>query len=118
MAKRIAALIDVKRRQLLFSLKVYDISAERKENLGIDSGWLNGSRGIYDIVVPPFTETTDFLKNFKLYTLMVLLVVCMRPIYWRWKTNKASLVKQTATLTLISDKEVKTEKLKRIIVCM
>ncbi|EJU9689733.1 secretin N-terminal domain-containing protein [Vibrio cholerae] len=112
LAKRIAALIDVKRRQLLFSLKVYDISAERKENLGIDSGWLNGSRGIYDIVVPPFTETTDFLKNFQaLYTNGIA-----RSVY---ETNLLALEnqqgqfgkKQTATLTLISNREVKTEKI-------
>lgn len=91
---------------------MYDISAERKENLGIDSGWLNGSRGIYDIVVPPFTETTDFLKNFQaLYTNGIA-----RSVY---ETNLLALEnqqgqfgkKQTATLTLISDKEVKTEKI-------
>ncbi|WP_229616255.1 secretin N-terminal domain-containing protein [Vibrio parahaemolyticus] len=112
LAKRIAALIDVKRRQLLFSLKVYDISAERKENLGIDSGWLNGNRGIYDIVVPPFTETKDFVKNFQaLYSNGIA-----RSVY---ETNLVALEnqqsqfgkKQTATLTLISDKQVKTEKI-------
>lgn len=112
LAKRIAALIDVKRRQLLFSLKVYDISAERKENLGIDSSWLNGIRGIYDIVVPPFTDTTDFLQNFHaLYTNGIA-----RSIY---ETNLLALEnqqgqfgkKQTEILTLISNREVKTEKI-------
>lgn len=112
LAKRIAALIDVKRRQLLFSLKVYDISAERKENLGIDSGWLDGSRGIYDIVVPPFAETTDFLKNFHaLYNNGIA-----RSVY---ETNLLALEnqqgqfgkKQTATIALLSNKEVKTEKI-------
>lgn len=112
LAKRIAALIDIKRRQLLFSLKVYDISAERKENLGLDSGWLDGSRGIYDIVVPPFSETTDFLKNFHtLYNNGIA-----RSVY---ETNLLALEnqqgqfgkKQTATIALISNKEVKTEKI-------
>ncbi|WP_188009280.1 secretin N-terminal domain-containing protein [Grimontia hollisae] len=112
LAKRIAALIDVKRRQLLFSLKVYDIATERKENLGIDGGWVNGSRGIYDIVVPPFTETKDFLKNFQaLYSNGIA-----RSVY---ETNLLVLEnqqgqfgkKQTATLALVSNKQIQTEKI-------
>lgn len=69
LAKRIATLIDVKRQQLLFFLRVYDVSVERTEALGVNSSWLNGSRGLYDIIVPPFTDTVDFFKNFQaLYT--------------------------------------------------
>ena len=112
LAKRIAALVDIKRQQLLFSLKVYDIAVTRTDNLGIDSAWLNGSRGIYDVVVPPFMETIDFLKNFQALSSNGV----ARGVY---ETNLLILENQqgkfgkkdTATITLISDKEVKTQEI-------
>ncbi|MFA0001058.1 secretin N-terminal domain-containing protein [Vibrio lentus] len=112
LAKRIAALIDIKRQQLLFSLKVYDIAVSRSENLGIDSSWLNGSRGIYDIVVPPFTQTKDFLQNFQALSSNGV----ARGIY---ETNLLILENQqghfgkkdTATITLISEKQVQTQEI-------
>ncbi|QDO85419.1 secretin [Shewanella psychropiezotolerans] len=110
LAKHIATLIDIKRKQLLFSLHVYDVSVERTEALGVNSSWLNGSRGIYDIVVPPFTDTVDFVKNFQaLYTNNMA-----RGVY---ETNLLVLEnqqghfgkKETATIVLISDKQVSTQ---------
>ncbi|EIW7482440.1 secretin N-terminal domain-containing protein [Vibrio parahaemolyticus] len=112
LAKRIAALIDTERRQLLFSLKVYDVSAERKEHFGVDSSWVNGSRGVYDLVVPPFTETIDFLRNFQALASNGI----ARGVY---ETNLLALEnqqghfgkKQTATIALISNKQVETQKI-------
>ncbi|WP_338726294.1 secretin N-terminal domain-containing protein [Shewanella baltica] len=112
LAKRIATLIDVKRQQLLFFLRVYDVSVERTEALGVNSSWLNGSRGLYDIIVPPFTDTVDFFKNFQaLYTNNMA-----RGVY---ETNLLVLEnqqghfgkKETATVVLISDKQVSTQKI-------
>lgn len=112
LAKRIAALIDVKRQQLLFSLKVYDIAADRTENLGIDSSWVSGTKGIYDILLPPFTSTTDFLQNFQaLYSNGIA-----RGVY---ETNLLVLENQqghfgksqTVTINLVSDKQVETQKI-------
>lgn len=112
LAKRIASLIDVKRQQLLFFLRVYDVSVERTEALGVNSSWLNGSRGLYDIIVPPFTDTVDFFKNFQaLYTNNMA-----RGVY---ETNLLVLEnqqghfgkKETATVVLISDKQVSTQKI-------
>lgn len=113
LAKHIATLIDIKRKQLLFSLHVYDVSVERTEIFGINSSWLNGSRGIYDIVVPPFTNTADFLSNFHaLYTNNMA-----RGVY---ETNILVLENQqghfgkseAATIVLISEKQVSTEIIK------
>ncbi|EIF8206164.1 secretin, partial [Vibrio parahaemolyticus] len=112
LAKRIAALIDTERRQLLFSLKVYDVSAERKEHFGVDSSWVNGSRGVYDLVVPPFAETIDFLRNFQALASNGI----ARGVY---ETNLLALEnqqghfgkKQTATIALISNKQVETQKI-------
>lgn len=112
LAKRIATLIDVQRQQLLFFLRVYDVSVERTEALGVNSSWLNGSRGLYDIIVPPFTDTVDFFKNFQaLYSNNMA-----RGVY---ETNLLILEnqqghfgkKETATVVLISDKEVSTQKI-------
>jgi len=112
LAKRIATLIDVQRQQLLFFLRVYDVSVERTEALGVESSWLNGSRGLYDIVVPPFTNTVDFFKNFQaLYSNNMA-----RGVY---ETNLLILEnqqghfgkKETATVVLISDKQVSTQKI-------
>lgn len=112
LAKRIAALIDVRRQQLLFSLKVYDISVSRSEKLGIDSSLLNGSQGLYDIVVAPFMQTKDFLQNFQALSSNQI----VRGVY---ETNLLILENQqghfgktdTATIALISDKQVQTEKI-------
>lgn len=112
LAKRIAALIDVKRQQLLFSLKVYDVAVDRNENFGIDSSWLTGTKGIYDIVVPPFTETTEFLQNFQALSANG----AARGVY---QTNLLVLEnqkghfgkKETATITLISERQVETQKI-------
>ncbi|CAB1261483.1 secretin [Vibrio cholerae] len=112
LAKRIAALIDVKRQQLLFSLKVYDVAADRNENFGIDSAWLSGVKGIYDIVIPPFTQTTEFLKNFQALSSNGI----ARGVY---QTNLLVLEnqkghfgkKETATITLISERQVETQKI-------
>ncbi|EGR1312060.1 secretin, partial [Vibrio cholerae] len=112
LAKRIASLIDIQRRQLLFTLKVYDVSAEKSENFGIDSSWLNGTRGIYDIIVPPFAQTKDFLRNFQALSTNGL----ARGVY---QTNLLVLEnqkghfgkKETATITLISERQVETQKI-------
>ncbi|MBU2895893.1 secretin N-terminal domain-containing protein [Vibrio hepatarius] len=109
LAKRIAALIDVKRKQLLFSLKVYDISVTRGEDLGVD---FNGSRGIYDIVVNPFTETKEFLQNFQALSSNG----AARGVY---ETNLLILEnqqghfgkKETATIKLVSVEEVQTQEI-------
>ncbi|MFY2506835.1 secretin [Vibrio pectenicida] len=109
LAKRIAALIDVKRKQLLFSLKVYDISVTRGEDLGVD---FNGSRGIYDIVVNPFTETKEFLQNFQALSSNGV----ARGVY---ETNLLILEnqqghfgkKETATIKLVSVEEVQTQEI-------
>ncbi|MBS0045077.1 secretin [Shewanella sp. M16] len=112
LAKRIATLIDVQRQQLLFFLRVYDVSVERTEALGVNSSWLNGSSGLYDIIVPPFTNTVDFFKNVQaLYSNNMA-----RGVY---ETNLLILEnqqghfgkKETATVVLISDKEVSTQKI-------
>ena len=65
LAKRIASLIDIKRQQLLFFLKVYDISVSSDKKLGMDSSWLNGPLGIYGIIAPPFIQTKSFVQNFR-----------------------------------------------------
>ncbi|AVI67744.1 secretin [Shewanella sp. WE21] len=112
LAKRIATLIDIQRQQLLFFLRVYDVSVERTEALGVNSSWLNGSRGLYDIIVPPFTDTVDFFKNFQaLYSNNMA-----RGVY---ETNLLVLEnqqghfgkKETATIVLISDKQASTQKI-------
>jgi len=110
LAKRIAKLIDLKRGQLLFSLKVYDVAVEKKEHFGVDSSWLDGSRGLYSIVMPPFTSTKVFFDNFQALTRNG----AIRGVY---QTNLLVLENQrghfgkkdTATITLISDKEVQTQ---------
>ncbi|MCO4174528.1 hypothetical protein K8D10_22540 [Aeromonas veronii] len=112
LAKRIADLIDIKRQQLLFSLKVYDVAADRNENFGIDSSWLSGVKGVYDIVIPPFTQTTEFLKNFQALSSNGI----ARGVY---QTNLLVLEnqkghfgkKETATITLISERQVETQKI-------
>ncbi|EMC3731974.1 secretin [Vibrio cholerae] len=112
LAKRIAALIDIKRQQLLFSLKVYDVAVDRNENFGIDSSWLNGTKGIYDIIVPPFTQTTDFMRNFQALSSNGI----ARSVY---QTNLLVLEnqkghfgkKETATITLISERQVEVQKI-------
>lgn len=112
LAKHIAALIDVKRQQLLFSLKVYDVAADSNENFGIDSAWLSGIKGVYDIVIPPFMQTTEFLKNFQALSSNGI----ARGVY---QTNLLVLEnqkghfgkKETATITLISQRQVETQKI-------
>ncbi|WP_341665359.1 secretin N-terminal domain-containing protein [Vibrio sp.] len=109
LAKRIAALIDIKRKQLLFSLKVYDVSVTRGEDLGVD---FNSSRGIYDIVVNPFTETKEFLQSFQalssngvargVYETNLLILENQQGIF-----NK----KETATIKLVSVEEVQTQEI-------
>ncbi|CAH8182091.1 hypothetical protein VAE128_150002 [Vibrio aestuarianus] len=91
---------------------MYDIAADRTENLGIDSSWVSGTKGIYDILLPPFTSTTDFLKNFQaLYSNGIA-----RGVY---ETNLLVLENQqghfgksqTVTINLVSDKQVETQKI-------
>lgn len=112
LAKRIASLIDIKRHQLIFSLKVYDVSAERDDNFGLDSSWLNGSRSISETVAPSILKTMNFLKNFHaLYSNGTV-----RGVY---ETNLLVLEnqeahfgkKQTVTIPLTTEREAKVEKI-------
>lgn len=112
LAKRIAALIDIKSQQLLFSLKVYDVAVDRDETLGPDSTLLNGSQGIYDVVSLPFSETKTFLQGFQATTSNGM----ARGVY---ETNLLTLEnqqghfgrKETATISLISEKQVDTKEI-------
>ncbi|EGQ9519404.1 secretin [Vibrio parahaemolyticus] len=112
LAKRIAALIDIKSQQLLFSLKVYDVAVDRDETLGPDSAFLNGSQGIYDVLSLPFSDTKTFLKGFQATTSNGM----ARRVY---ETNLLVLEnqqghfgrKETATISLISEKQVETQEI-------
>lgn len=112
LAQRIAALIDERRPQLLFSLKVYDVAVDRSNTIGIDSSWVNGSKGVYDIVIPPFDSTRNFLKNLQALSSNGV----SRGIY---ETNLLILSnqqghfgkKQVATITIVSEKQVDTQKI-------
>lgn len=112
LAKRIASLIDVKRHQLIFSLKVYDVSAERNDSFGLDDSWLKGSRSISEILEPSILKTVNFLRNFHaLYSNGTV-----RGVY---ETNLLVLEnqeahfgkKQTVTIALTTEREAKVEKI-------
>ncbi|KOY62973.1 secretin N-terminal domain-containing protein [Photorhabdus heterorhabditis] len=112
LAKRIASMIDVKGKQLMFSLKVYDVAADRTEHFGADSSMLNGSTGIYDILTLPYSATKDFLNNFQAMYSNGL----ARSVY---STNLLILEnhqghfgkKDTITVNLVSNKEVESLKI-------
>lgn len=112
LAKRIAALIDIKSQQLLFSVKVYDVAVDRNETIGPDSSLLNGSQGIYDVLSLPFSETKTFMKGFQATTSNGL-------AHGVYETNLLVLEnqqghfgrKETATISLISEKQVQTQEI-------
>lgn len=112
LAKRIANIIDVKGKQLMFSLKVYDVSVERREILGRDPSLLNGTVDLYSVLSSPFSLTTDFIKSFQaMYSNGMA-----RSIY---STNLLVLEnyqghfgkKDTITLNLVSNREIKSLKI-------
>lgn len=112
LAKRLAKLIDVKSQQLLFTLKVYDVSNEINNDFGLDSSWLSGTRGFYDIIMPPFTQTVDFFKNFQalssngfingVYETNILVLENQQGNFGK---------KETATFTAISEQQIETQKI-------
>lgn len=112
LAKRIAALIDIKSQQLLFSVRVYDVAVDRDEKMGPDSSFLNGSQGIYDVLSLPFSETKTFMKGFQASTSNGM-------THGVYETNLLVLEnqqghfgrKETATISLISEKQVQTQEI-------
>ncbi|WP_318452429.1 secretin N-terminal domain-containing protein [Photobacterium leiognathi] len=112
LAKRIASLIDIKRQQLLFFLKVYDISVSSDKKLGMDNSWLNGPLGIYGIIAPPFIQTKSFVQNFRalsshgvarsIYETNILILENQQGYFGK---------KDTVTIPLISEKKVEVEKI-------
>ncbi|RTZ16635.1 secretin [Vibrio aquaticus] len=112
LARRIASLIDERKSQIIFSLRVYDVATDRTQEFGVDSDWINSGIGIYDIVVPPFENTTEYLKNFNALYINGL----ARSVY---STNILSLENlgshfgksDTASVRLVSENETKLEKI-------
>ncbi|EKN4037911.1 secretin N-terminal domain-containing protein [Yersinia enterocolitica] len=112
LAKRIGTMIDVKGKQLMFSLKVYDVAADRTESFGANNTLLNGSKGLYDILTLPYSATKDFLNNFQAMYSNGL----ARSVY---STNLLILEnhqghfgkKDTITVNLVSNKEVESLKI-------
>ncbi|EKT64633.1 secretin N-terminal domain-containing protein [Providencia burhodogranariea] len=112
LAKRIATMIDVQGKQLMFSLKVYDVAVERTEGFGADGSLLNNSIGLYDILSKPFSATKDFIKSFQ----AMYRNGTARSIY---STNLLILEnhqghfgkKDTVTVNLVSSKEIESLKI-------
>lgn len=65
LAKKIISFIDVEKKAIVFHVRVYDVSVDQTKEIGLDSSWLKGEKGLYEIVVPPFQGSKDFFKNFK-----------------------------------------------------
>ncbi|WP_394201503.1 secretin [Shewanella waksmanii] len=109
LAKRISKLIDIKSSLILFSVSVQDIAVERTELLGLSNSWLGGGM-LGDIVVPPFTTTSSFLKNIQaLYTNNLASSVYETKILVLENHQGYFGKKESVTLSLISNKEVSTQ---------
>ncbi|EMA4781835.1 secretin [Providencia rettgeri] len=112
LAKRIATMVDVKGKQLMFSLKVYDVAVDRTEGFGADNSLLNNSIGLYDILSRPFSATTDFIKSFQamyrngtarnVYSTNLLILENHQGHFGK---------KDTVTVNLISSKEIESLKI-------
>ncbi|MCY4473076.1 MAG: hypothetical protein OXC07_09725 [Kistimonas sp.] len=65
LAKKIVSFMDIQKVAIVFHVRVYDVSVDQTREIGLDSSWLKGEKGLYEIIVPPFQGSKDFFKNFK-----------------------------------------------------